>query len=327
MKPETVISAYAEEIDARTNTRVLTNGPGRMVYQIDGQDGNGTVEVLTLFPGVILQFHSFHCKSFRLASNGDVGEGLKINFCSEGRMEVRMSDNLCLFMEPGNLSLDVRTAQDSFQFPCGHYHGVELFLHYSSIGKIFPNMWMEMGINPLNIQERFCGEGKSYVVFADERFRQLFQSMLDAPLECRMDYLKIKATELLFLLGSAEMPDKSNTASIMTTGQVEIAKQVMEILTKDLSQHTSVETLAGMFGISPSSIKNYFRGVYGKNISVYLRESRMSAAALVLRDGNQPVAEIASAVGYENASKFSAAFKSFFGESPLEYRRQSRCGI
>lgn len=34
MKPETVISAYAEEIDARANTRVLTNEPGRMVYQV-----------------------------------------------------------------------------------------------------------------------------------------------------------------------------------------------------------------------------------------------------------------------------------------------------
>lgn len=53
----------------------------------------------------------------------------------------------------------------------------------------------------------------------------------------------------------------------------------------------------------------------------------MSAASLALREGNQPVAEIAASVGYENASKFSAAFKNFLGETPLEYRRQSRCGI
>ena len=327
MTPEIVISAYAREINAGSNTRVLTNEPGRMVYQVDGQDGSGTVEVLTLFPGVILQFHSFHCKSFRLSVNGNVNEGLKINFCSEGRMEVRMSDHFCLFMEPGNLSLDVRTTQDRFQFPCGHYHGVELFLHYSSIGKVFPNMWSELEISPLNIQERFCGEGKSYVTFADDRFKQIFENMLNAPDECRIDYFKIKATELLFLLGSVEMPDKSSRASFMTTGQVEIAKKVMEIITNDLSQRISVETLAAMFGISPSSVKNYFRGVYGKNISAYLREFRMSAAALALRDGKQPIAEIASAVGYENASKFSAAFKSFFGETPLEYRRQSRCGV
>lgn len=327
MKPEAVISAYAEEIDTCTNTWLLNNEPDRMIYQIDGEDGNGTVEVLTLFPGVILQFHSFHCKSFRLAANGDVGAGLKINFCSEGRMEVRMSDNLCLFMEPGNLSLDVRTVQDSFQFPSGHYHGVELFLHHSYIGKVIPDVWKEFKVNTLKIQDRFCGEGKSYVIFADERFKQIFENMLDAPDECRMEYLKIKATELLFLLGSVQMPEKSDTASLMTTGQVEIAKQVMETVTKDLSRHISVQSLAAIFGISPSSVKNYFRGVYGKNISAYLRENRMSAAALALRDSKQPVAEIASAVGYENASKFSAAFKNFFGETPMEYRRQSRCGI
>lgn len=327
MKPEAVISAYAEEIDACTNTRLLVNEQNRMFYQIEGEEGNGTVEVLTLFPGVILQFHSFHCKSFRLAANGNVNEGLKINFCSEGRMEVRMLDNLCLFMEPGNLSLDVRTAQNVFQFPCGHYHGIELFLHHSSIGNVFSNVWEELKINLSKIQDRFCGEGKSYVIFADERLKQLFENMLHAPCECRLDYLKIKATELLFLLGSMQMPDKSDTASLMTTGQVEIAKQVMGMVTKDLSQHISVESLAAMFEISPSSVKNYFRGVYGKNISVYLREKRMSAAALALSDSKRPVAEIASAVGYENASKFSAAFKNFFGESPLEYRRQNRCGI
>lgn len=101
----------------------------------------------------------------------------------------------------------------------------------------------------------------------------------------------------------------------------------MEIISDDLSRHYSIESLAAPFGISPSSLKNYFQGVYGKNISTWLREARMSVASAALREGNQPVAEIAASVGYENASKFSAAFKSFLGATPLEYRRQSRgCG-
>ena len=113
----------------------------------------------------------------------------------------------------------------------------------------------------------------------------------------------------------------------MTMGQVQIAKQAMEIISADLSKHYSIESLASSFGISPSSLKNYFKGVYGKNISAWLRESRMATASLALRESNQPVAEIAANVGYENASKFSAAFKNFLGETPLEYRRQSRCGM
>ena len=161
----------------------------------------------------------------------------------------------------------------------------------------------------------------------DERFKKLFEDMRDAPSECRIPYLQMKVAELLILLCKSDMPEKSDESSFMTMGQVQIAKQVMEIISADLSRHYSIESLAAPFGISPSSLKNYFRGVYGKNISTWLREARMSVASAALQEGNQPVAEIAASVGYENASKFSAAFKNLFGETPLEYRRQSRCGI
>ena len=36
------------------------------------------------------------------------------------------------------------------------------------------------------------------------------------------------------------------------------------------------------------------------------------------------VAQAAHMVGYENQSKFAAAFKESMGDSPLEYRRKSK---
>ena len=132
LDPTAILPTYMSELKMQNNIRVLIHNDHRIVYQIDCVDGTGTVEVLTLFPGVVLQFHSFHCKSFQLSESKEVGNSLKINYCTEGRMEVRMSDNLLLFMEPGNLSIDVRKAQDSFQFPCGHYHGMELLFHSST---------------------------------------------------------------------------------------------------------------------------------------------------------------------------------------------------
>lgn len=327
MEPIAILPTYMNELKTQGNIRVLTNTSQRIVYQIDCVDGTGTVEVLTLFPGVVLQFHSFHCKSFHLAESKEVGNSLKINYCMEGRMEVRMSDNLFLFMEPGNLSIDIRKAQDSFQFPCGHYHGTEILFHSSALNRDEPELLKIFGVDGRQVQGRFCQESQNYVIRADERIRKLFEDMGTAPPECRMPYLQMKIAELLLLLCISEMPEKSDESSFMTMGQVQIAKQVMEIISTDLSKHYSIESLAAPFGISPSSLKNYFFGVYGKNISGWLREARMSAASLALREGNQPVAEIAASVGYENASKFSAAFKNFLGETPLEYRRQSRCGI
>lgn len=46
----------------------------------------------------------------------------------------------------------------------------------------------------------------------------------------------------------------------------------------------------------------------------------MSIAAMRLREGKEPVVEIASALGYENPSKFSAAFHAVTGMTPEAYR-------
>lgn len=327
MEPTAILPAYMSELKTQDNIRVLAHNEQRIVYQIDCVDGTGTVEVFTLFPGVVLQFHSFHCKSFQLSESKELGNSLKINYCTEGRMEVRMSDNLYLFMEPGNISIDVRKAQDSFQFPCGHYHGMELLFHSSALNSDAPELLKILGVNGRQVQTRFCSDKQSYVIRTDNRIKKLFEDMGSAPQECRIPYLQMKIGELLLILCTSDMPEKSDESSFMTMGQVQIAKQVMEIISADLSRHYSIENLAAPFGISPSSLKNYFQGVYGKNISTWLREARMSVASAALREGNQPVSEIAAGVGYENASKFSAAFKNFLGETPLEYRRQSRCGI
>lgn len=327
LEPTAILPTYMNELKSQRNVQLLAHDDGRIIYQIDCVDGTGTVDALTLFPGVVLQFHNFHCKSFHLTESQEVGNSLKINYCTEGRMEVRMSDNLFLFMEPGNLSIDVRKAQDSFQFPSGHYHGLELLIHSSALRRDAPELLKFLGVNGREVQIRFCQDAQSYVIRANDRIKKLFEDMATAPSECRMSYLQLKVAELLLLLCTLDMPEKSDESSFMTMGQVQIAKQVMEILGTDLSRHYSICNLAAHFGISASSLKNYFQGVYGKNISTWLREKRMSAAATALQDSDQTVAEIAASVGYENASKFSAAFKNFWGATPLEYRRQRRCGF
>ena len=103
-----------------------------------------------------------------------------------------------------------------------------------------------------------------------------------------------------------------------------IAKKAEQILTADLRKHIPVRLLAEKFSVGETSLKNYFRGVYGQNISTYLREVRMKAAAEFLANTSRPIAEIAEQVGYSNQGKFAAVFKKQFGMSPLEYRRAQK---
>lgn len=103
-----------------------------------------------------------------------------------------------------------------------------------------------------------------------------------------------------------------------------IAKRVQAILTGDLSTEHTAKELAGQFGVSETSLKTYFAGVYGENISAYMRKKRMQHAACLLETTQQKISEIALQAGYDNQSKFAAVFKKEYQQSPLEYRRSKR---
>ena len=67
-------------------------------------------------------------------------------------------------------------------------------------------------------------------------------------------------------------------------------------------------------------INTSFRGVYGMTPAAFLRAQKMHAAALLLRESDRTVLDIASQFGYDNASKFAKAFRDVIGVPPNSYR-------
>lgn len=57
-----------------------------------------------------------------------------------------------------------------------------------------------------------------------------------------------------------------------------------------------------------------------------MRRQKMESAALMLRDTERSVLEIAGCFGYDNGSKFSKAFKDILGVTPAVYRHRARTG-
>lgn len=136
--------------------------------------------------------------------------------------------------------------------------------------------------------------------------------------------MKIYALALFSLLQNLNDIPPSQVCTFFTETQVGIAKRVEKIITSDLRGHHPAWELAAQFSVSETSLKNYFRGVFGQNISVYLREVRMKKAAKLLVTTKLSVAEVAEQVGYMNQSKFALVFKKQYNLSPLEYRREKR---
>lgn len=101
-----------------------------------------------------------------------------------------------------------------------------------------------------------------------------------------------------------------------------LSKHTEQYLLKNLSRHVTLEELTAQFGVSGTTLKKHFREDHGMSLYAWFKFQRMQAAAKALRNSHDSILKIAGDYGYENASKFSAAFRDVFGVSPREYRKE-----
>lgn len=106
--------------------------------------------------------------------------------------------------------------------------------------------------------------------------------------------------------------------------QIKIIREIHDRLTEQMDERITIEELAKQYLINPTTLKTAFKAVYGTSIAAHMREHRMEQAAKMLRESDMSIAETAQAVGYDSQSKFTAAFKAFFGVLPREYRKNYR---
>jgi AraC-like DNA-binding protein len=83
----------------------------------------------------------------------------------------------------------------------------------------------------------------------------------------------------------------------------------------------SVESLAGVAGVSRSTFSERFTDIVGAPPARYLARWRMHVASVWLRNERLTVAEAAARLGYESEASFSRAFKRVIGSPPSALRR------
>ena len=102
---------------------------------------------------------------------------------------------------------------------------------------------------------------------------------------------------------------------------VQIVNEVHELLISDITKRYTIEELSAKFHINQTTLKTTFKTMFGQSIGGYMKEYRIKRAKDMLCHSDAPIAEIACAVGYENQSKFTAAFRDVTGMLPRDYRK------
>lgn len=101
-------------------------------------------------------------------------------------------------------------------------------------------------------------------------------------------------------------------------------KEAINFIEQNFQNDISVEDIAAVCGINRSYFGKIFRNSTGRSPQEFLINYRMVKATELLRLTSLSIADISSAVGYENQLHFSRAFKTIYGVSPREWRNQHK---
>lgn len=300
---------------------IVEKSPHRSVYRMDFPDGYGTMTSYHIMPGLTLIFNDFHT-ACGFPEQARCPGLIEINHCQSGRFECTMKDGRILWLGPLDFAVsDMNRPPSASRFTLGLYQGISLVLEPKTawisltamLGEDFPclpNLFAEL-LNPQS-----C-----LLIRSEPKIQHIFSELYCAPSEGQLTYFKLKSAELILFLH--ERQKEMHRSGACYYGQ-ELKLRVYEMgerMTADLRGRVTIAELAKEYQVGESTIKKYFRQLYGEPPYAYLKRRRMEEAAFLLTTTKQSVTQIALAVGYQNTSKFSAAFRDIYSMTPTRYKK------
>ena len=276
-----------------------------------------------VFDGIDLMFLDVKQETIQFYAKSHT-KTFAINHCEEGRIECKFTSGEYLYMGPGDMSLGWHISsnyQHENYFPTKLFKGVVLLVDVEKAQTILDTLVTETRIDLTQLANRFCEQSEFGMMMEEtESVRQIFSSLYKVPDQIKGHYFKLKVIEIFLLLSIISTTNHEKRSSYRKQ-QVDIVKAVNEYISTQFMKRITIDSLSDQFDIPTSTLKRCFKGVYGTTIHHYLKECRINAAKRLLQESDQSILEIANAVGYENGSKFTSAFKEATGVTPSAYRK------
>ena len=134
-------------------------------------------------------------------------------------------------------------------------------------------------------------------------------------------FLESKVLALLLLQIENKTDVKSSYENI-TEGILKKLYQAQAIVSNDLIKQHPIVAVAKQVGMNEYELKKHHKRIFGESLSSYANNCRLDKAKSLLQNTAQSVYEISEAIGYKNATHFSATFKNKTGMTPKKFRER-----
>lgn len=139
------------------------------------------------------------------------------------------------------------------------------------------------------------------------------------------DALYLETLVLTALMELAQISDESALPSPEPGGLSALnQKRLKEFVEQNASANITLDDMAAIAGLSRYHFARAFKTTFGRSPVDYVLQARVKIAMRLIATTQRPVNDIAAAVGFSSADRFTAAFKKFTSKTPREYRRSAR---
>lgn len=292
------------------------------IYRINNSKGYAVMTSYSVFPGIELIYNDVHTQWVSVDIDPPKNI-LEINHCREGIIECESKKGDYLYLSKGNLAINFKNStSNSSNFPLNHFHGITVAVDFDKIHGYLSCILEEVSVNLSGLKSKFCENSREFLVIRENQsIEHIFSELYAVSEKIRKGYYKVKVLELLLFLSSLEQEELKQSKKYYSKRQVNIIKEIKKYLTIRLSEKITLDQLSIQFKIPLTTMKLIFKEVYGKSIYSFIRTYKMQKAAELLKNTDKEINEIAASLGYDNASKFSEAFKKVIGVNPSVYRK------
>ena len=302
-------------------TTVLEKNSFTTSYKFDLKTGYGTMVIYHLFSGIDLCYNEFNAEDCnQISTSNNYKNYIIINHCHKGRFETFFKGKY-IFLSEGDLIFSSGATEYTHNFTLGFYKGLQIIIHIEKAQKSIDKIIGENIIDLKKLSDKIKNNDSFAIIRSSKEVEHVISELYDVDENIKRAYYKLKIIELLLFLKNNEIKSLNDEFPHLKEENIKKIREIRKYLMEHYEENITFNDLSKKFKISTTSIKNYFKIIYGKPLFTWHREYRLNQAANYLKNSNMSISEISSLIGYKDPSKFSKAFKNYYNVTPLKYKK------
>lgn len=311
-----ILESYAQNIKTDKDTKR---------YFIEKDNLQGWIIQCELACGVEMMFFDYKVEKEVELTGFEAEHILELFYCLSGTIEMYYGSSKVLLKENHIGIYNWNHCPDKVIYKKGKFKGISLLLHTDqAVSSIAPYMQGRRDVI-FKMQQILSENQKMFLAFGNRNLNSVFLGIIENPFAYDKNYLMLKAMELIFI--SSKTMNQSRQANIMDneeTSEYRMLCKAKDYIELHIADPITVSDIAYELGIGIKNINQMFGNYENQTVYQYLKIERLKRAKELLLSSDHSVTEIALEVGWNNASKFSTAFKARYCDSPLSYRKDRK---